>query len=119
MSFIAKSEGGEISCILCTALAPDKLREYLDNALREGGMTVLHVHEHSFKPQGYTVLFLLAESHAALHTFPEFKRVYVHIYSCKGIQYAERALALFIQKTGARVVEKSSQEISLNVTKKW
>ena len=45
--------------------------------------------EHYFTPYGYTALFLLAESHFALHTFPEENKTYIELSSCvkKGFYY--------------------------------
>ena len=38
--------------------------------------------EHYFTKQGYTGLWLLAESHFAIHTFPEEDKIYIEISSC-------------------------------------
>lgn len=43
---------------------------------------MLAVTEHRFRPYGYTALWLLGESHFALHTFPECGRTYYEISSC-------------------------------------
>ena len=32
---------------------------------------ILNVSQHKFKPQGFTLVALLAESHMSFHTFPE------------------------------------------------
>jgi len=61
---------------------PTALRQTFDAALRAAGFKVLEVLEHHFQPQGYTALYLLAESHFALHTFPEYGRTYYEISSC-------------------------------------
>ena len=66
---------------------PGKLRRKFDAALRRAGFKVLGVLEHRFKPHGYTVLYLLAESHFALHTFPECGRTYYEISSCNKPYY--------------------------------
>lgn len=70
---------------------PEKLRSKFDAALRRAGFKVLDVLEHRFQPQGYTALYLLAESHFALHTFPECGRTYYEISSCNK-QYFLRLL---------------------------
>lgn len=54
---------------------------YLDS-LERAGFTVVCCTEKHFEPQGYTALFLLAESHLAIHTFPEFGISYVELSSC-------------------------------------
>ncbi len=43
---------------------------------------VLNYMEHKFNPQGYTSIWLLAESHLALHTFPEENKSYIELSSC-------------------------------------
>ena len=54
----------------------------LDTLVRRAGFKVLDTLEHEFKPFGYTKLWLLAESHLAVHTFPEEGKAYVEISSC-------------------------------------
>ena len=61
-----------------TYLLLPKLREIL----RKSEYNVLNFIEHSFVPQGYTCLWLLAESHLALHTFPEQNNSYIELSSC-------------------------------------
>ena len=70
-----------------TETKPSKLRRRFDAALRRAGFSVLGVLEHRLKPRGYTVLYLLAESHFALHTFPECGRTYYEISSCNKPYY--------------------------------
>ena len=43
--------------------------------------------EHSFQPQGYTAIWLLAESHFAIHTFPEENKTYIELSSCNRTMY--------------------------------
>lgn len=54
----------------------------IQDGLASSGFTVLNFVEHLFQPQGYTSLWLLAESHAALHTFPEETKSYIELSSC-------------------------------------
>jgi S-adenosylmethionine decarboxylase len=35
-----------------------------------------------FEPQGVTVLALLSESHASIHTYPEVGSVFVDVFTC-------------------------------------
>ena len=46
------------------------------------GATVLDVVSHRFAPQGVTVLALLAESHASLHTYPERGVAFWDCFTC-------------------------------------
>lgn len=61
---------------------PEVLREYYEKRLKDAGFKILKVCEHHFQPQGYTALFLLAESHFAIHTFPEEGKTYIELSSC-------------------------------------
>ncbi|MBV9843602.1 MAG: adenosylmethionine decarboxylase [Kutzneria sp.] len=59
-----------------------RLREILATVLDQAGATVLEVTSKRFSPQGVTVLALLSESHASLHTYPEFGSVFVDVFTC-------------------------------------
>ena len=54
----------------------------LEKMLSTSGFTIINKVEHFFPHQGYTGLWLLAESHFAIHTFPEENKIYVEISSC-------------------------------------
>lgn len=78
---------------------PRLMREFFDQALRESGFTILNFTDHHFEPEGYTALWLLGESHLALHSFPESARTYVEITSCnlgKYLQFRRMAESRFI-----------------------
>ena len=44
--------------------------------------TILDFVEHTFDNNGYTALWLLGESHLAIHTFPEENKMYVELSGC-------------------------------------
>ena len=60
----------------------EKLIPNLEKKLLKSGFTVIDKVEHYFTKQGYTGLWLLAESHFAIHTFPEEDKIYIEISSC-------------------------------------
>lgn len=70
-----------------TTTQPNDLRHLFDTMLSLCGFNVLEIVEHHFQPQGYTCLWLLAESHLAVHTFPEHGRTYIELASCNGNKY--------------------------------
>ena len=61
---------------------PLRLDTYYTAALEAVGFTVLGKVEHFFNPHGWTCLYLLSESHLAIHTFPEECKAYVELSSC-------------------------------------
>lgn len=72
---------------------PKEIREFFDKTLRASGFNVLCLTDHNFKPQGYTALWLLTESHFAVHTFPEFGKSYIELSSCN-LEYYQKFLTL-------------------------
>ena len=54
----------------------------IEKMLINSGFTIIKKVEHFFDYQGYTGLWLLAESHFAIHTFPEENKTYIEISSC-------------------------------------
>ena len=67
----------------------EALREEIRILLVDAGFTILNFMEHHFEPQGYTAVWLLAESHCALHTFPEEDKSYLELSSCNTHLYVE------------------------------
>lgn len=53
---------------------PDILMALYRHKLVESGFTIRDESYCFFEPYGFTALFLLSESHFAIHTFPEEKR---------------------------------------------
>ena len=58
------------------------LRDLCVNAARNARLTVVGERFHQFEPQGVTGTVLLAESHIAIHTWPEAGFVTVDVYVC-------------------------------------
>tara|TARA_R110000796_G_scaffold231779_1_gene349792 strand:- start:111 stop:380 length:270 start_codon:yes stop_codon:yes gene_type:complete len=61
---------------------PVALKKKYNELLSQSGFNVLDVAEKHFEPFGYTALFLLSESHFAIHTFPEHNETYIELSSC-------------------------------------
>lgn len=74
----------------------DELKESTQQLIEAAGFTILNMMEHHFEPQGYTALWLLAESHCALHTFPEQGKSYLELSSCNLEMYEQFILLLDI-----------------------
>ena len=68
--------------LMCDAAALSALCEQL---ARDSGLTVVGRQFHAFAPQGdagVTGVLLLAESHLALHTWPELRAVTLDVFVC-------------------------------------
>ncbi len=64
---------------MCRAEALQALCEQLT---REAGLSVVGGYFHQFQPQGATGTLVLAESHLAIHTWPESGWVTLDIFVC-------------------------------------
>lgn len=59
----------------------------IEKFLKECGFEILGTLSHDFAPQGFSCVILIAESHFAIHTFPEEKQTYIQISSCSEEYY--------------------------------
>jgi S-adenosylmethionine decarboxylase len=80
----------------------DFLLATLQSALRAAGATVCDVVSKQFVPQGVTVIALLSESHASLHTYPELGSVFLDVFTCGERADPELAMKLLAEALGAR-----------------
>lgn len=80
---------------------PAFLRAALTSAVTEAGATVCEVISHRFAPHGVTVLAMLAESHASVHTYPELGAVFVDVFTCGDRADPEHAVRLLTKALGA------------------
>ncbi|GAA2347101.1 adenosylmethionine decarboxylase [Saccharopolyspora halophila] len=82
------------------------LREVLHNALEQSDATVCQMIAERFEPQGVTVLALLSESHASLHTYPEDGSIFIDVFTCGHTAKPEKAVSLLadaLKPTGQNV----------------
>lgn len=59
-----------------------EIKKILIGAVKEAKNIPLEVTIHKFNPQGMTGVVLLAESHIALHSWPEFNYLAIDIFTC-------------------------------------
>ena len=76
------------------------LRDTLHSALSRSQATVCEVIAKRFEPQGVTVLALLSESHASLHTYPEEGSIFIDVFTCGHTAQPERAVELLAEALG-------------------
>ena len=62
--------------------APDFYNKVIYKIAKKAKIEVLNIAEKIFKPQGYTCLALLAESHISFHTFPEKGIISFDFFTC-------------------------------------
>lgn len=61
---------------------PDYFKEIMSDCIVGSGATILDVVVRKFEPQGFTMAFVLAESHATVHTYPEHGVYMMDMFTC-------------------------------------
>jgi S-adenosylmethionine decarboxylase proenzyme len=77
-----------------------KVEEAMIEAAKITNATIVDVIFHSFNPYGVSGVVVIAESHLAIHTWPEYKFASVDIYTCgdivkpwKAYEFLEKAFS--------------------------
>ena len=60
----------------------DQIRQYMLEAARHAGATVISDTFHHFKPDGISGVVVIAESHISIHTWPEHRYAAVDVFTC-------------------------------------
>lgn len=85
------------------------VRRCLDAVVRRAGLTPVGADAaHRFTPQGLSVAVILAESHVAVHTWPERGTAYVTLTTCRrpdGDDFADATRAALADVLGADRVD--------------
>jgi S-adenosylmethionine decarboxylase len=81
------------------------LYKTLKSALKKERFHILGETDYKFKPHGYTLAFLLGESHVAIHTYPEFNSIAFQIYSCRGPEDGFLTFKYFVEKLKPKEVK--------------
>ena len=92
----------------------DELQRLLEASLVMAKATILRIFGEKFQPQGVTLLALLAESHASIHTWPEIGYCAIDLYTCGDTTQTHRAAEFLKKKLQAKTVEQ--KEILRSVT---
>ena len=67
----------------CTYLDSEHaIREVMLEAASASGATIVGNIFHHFSPQGVTGVVVIAESHLAIHTWPEYRYASVDLFTC-------------------------------------
>ena len=58
------------------------IEDYMQKAVIESGATIIDSTFHKFSPHGVSGVIVIAESHMALHTWPEYGYAAVDFFTC-------------------------------------
>jgi len=76
----------------------DALERVLCEAIQPAGFEVVDRIAHQFASEGVTLVLILAQSHATLHTWPEARFVTADVYACGASQDISPALETVRQR---------------------
>lgn len=82
----------------------ERLKKLLLATAQAANATILSVHTHKFDPQGISGFVYLAESHIALHAWPEKQYVAFDVSTCGNTTYPDKALQYFAKLIGAEMI---------------
>jgi S-adenosylmethionine decarboxylase proenzyme len=80
----------------------DFLQHCLNEAAIESGATVVGESFYHFSPCGVSGVINIAESHIAIHTWPEYQYAAVDVFTCGDDVDPEKAARLITERLGAQ-----------------
>lgn len=80
---------------------PEILETHLLEAVRLSGATAIQPFFHKFSPHGVTGIVIIAESHFAIHTWPEYGYCALDIFTCGDDIKSEPAVDYLRESLGA------------------
>jgi len=83
----------------------EELQRLLEASLVMAKANVLRIFGEKFQPQGVTLLALLSESHASIHTWPEIGYCAIDLYTCGNTTQTHKAAEFLKTKLKAKTSE--------------
>src|SRR5579862_7029216 len=96
-------------CDIAMLNDPEALKALLLEAVRRGNGTIVTQVFHTFSPHGVSGVVVIAESHVAIHTWPEHGYAAVDVFSC-GSKLDHAVISEWIA-TGLRAGRVESREL--------
>ncbi len=67
----------------------DEVQDFTKKLCQKLELNIVTGIHHEFKPSGITLVYILSQSHIAIHTWPEYNLIHIEIVSCKEINKVE------------------------------
>lgn len=83
----------------------DKIEEYMIFSAKKAGATIISSSFHHFSPQGVSGVVVIAESHLAIHTWPEYGYAAVDVFTCGQTVDTFTAYRYLKEKLGAQFIK--------------
>jgi len=92
------------------------LKNVLLDASTDANLTVLDIKVQRFSPQGVSILLVIAESHIAIHTWPEYGYAALDVFTCRDEESTWRAYNYIIKVLNPKNVQVMLVKRGLGVT---
>src|SRR5205823_13825038 len=79
----------------------ESVKEALIEAAKRAQATIVDVVFHEFNPFGISGVVVIAESHLAIHTWPEYRYAAVDVFSCGDVLQPQAAADHLVAELGA------------------
>ncbi len=79
----------------------DVVKASMVEAAKRAHATIVDVVFHEFNPFGISGVVVIAESHLAIHTWPEYRYAAVDVFSCGEILRPQVAVDYLVEQLGA------------------
>ncbi len=79
----------------------DVVKSSLVEAAKRAQATIVDVVFHEFNPFGISGVVVIAESHLAIHTWPEYRYAAVDVFSCGDVLQPQVAVDYLVEQLGA------------------
>src|SRR3954453_6856805 len=79
----------------------ESVKGALVEAAKRAQATIVDVVFHEFNPFGISGVVVIAESHLAIHTWPEYRYAAVDVFSCGEILQPQVAVDYMVEQLGA------------------
>jgi S-adenosylmethionine decarboxylase len=77
------------------------VRSAMIEAAKRAQATIVDVVFHEFNPFGISGVVVIAESHLAIHTWPEYRYAAVDVFSCGDVLQPQVAVDYLVEQFGA------------------
>jgi len=71
-----------LDCSESAIMDNNGIEQAMVKAINASGATLVDMADFEFSPAGYTMIALLSESHASIHTYPDQKACFVDLFTC-------------------------------------
>jgi S-adenosylmethionine decarboxylase proenzyme len=90
---------------------------YMKRAAIECGATIVSSTFHTFNPHGVSGVVVIAESHLAIHTWPEYGYAAIDVFTCGETvnpAIAKQVLKNYLRSESVSIIEVKRGELKLN-----